>query len=140
MTYDDLCADYETKVGIRERPISRECEKLGIKNVKGLYKNGRTWIDINLTTTEKKCVLAEELGHHFTTVGNILDLRYVNNAKQERIAREWGARKLICFKKFKRATSVYKNLHDVAEELNVTEDTVITYIRMLERKGMLIRE
>ena len=26
------------------------------------------------STTERTCILAEELGHHYTTVGNIIDL------------------------------------------------------------------
>ena len=41
----------------------------------GRIKGNRIAIrqDIN-TTTEKACVLAEELGHHHTSVGNILDM------------------------------------------------------------------
>lgn len=137
MTYDELCIKYESKVKIKEHSIMRECEELGIEKVKGLYKNGHTWIEKSLTSTEKKCVLAEELGHHFTTSGNILDLRYANNAKQERIAREWGVSKLIPYDKFKMATSIYDGVHEVAEELSVTKDAIITYVKMLERKGIV---
>ena len=43
------------------------------------------------TSAEKACVLAEELGHHHTTVGNILDMSDAGNRKQERQARLWGS-------------------------------------------------
>ena len=33
--------------------------------------------------TEKACVLAEELGHHYTTVGDIIDQKESENRKQE---------------------------------------------------------
>ena len=39
--------------------------------------------------------LAEELGHHHTSVGNIIDMENVSNRKQERQARFWGYNKLI---------------------------------------------
>lgn len=32
---------------------------------------------------EKACVLAEELGHHYTAVGDIIDQSYYSNRKQE---------------------------------------------------------
>ena len=66
-----------------------------------LYNNGRIKgnriairQDIN-TTTEKACVLAEELGHHHTSVGNILDMDISANRKQERQARLHGYNHLI---------------------------------------------
>ena len=42
------------------------------------------------TQTEKSCVLAEELGHYYTTSGNILDQTDVSNRKQEYRARLYG--------------------------------------------------
>ncbi len=47
------------------------------------------------TTIEKGCVLAEELGHYYTTVGDILDQTNVSNRKQEYRARLWGYNKII---------------------------------------------
>ena len=38
---------------------------------------------------EKASVLAEELGHYYTTVGNILDQEDAGNRKQEHKARTW---------------------------------------------------
>lgn len=43
----------------------------------------------------KKCVLAEELGHYHTTVGDILDLSTASNQKQEYRARLWTYDKMI---------------------------------------------
>ena len=62
----------------------------------GRIKGNRIAIrqDIN-TTTEKACVLAEELGHHHTSVGNILDMDISANRKQERQARLHGYNHLI---------------------------------------------
>ena len=63
---------------------------LGEESLKGIYIDGNIAINTSVyNTTEKICVLAEELGHHHTSVGNIL------NMEQERQARLWGYNKLI---------------------------------------------
>lgn len=133
MTYDKLRNEYAKEVTILEHPIKSECEKLGIHGVKGLYKNNCIAIDNHLTNIEKKCTLAEELGHHYTSAGNILDMRLANSRKQERIAREWGARKLVQYNDFIRACNIYDNIYQIAEELNVTYDVVESYYNYLYR-------
>ena len=56
--------------------------------LKGLYCDGVIALDKDIETqTERACVLAEELGHHYTTVGDITDLTSMNNQKQELKAR-----------------------------------------------------
>ena len=56
--------------------------------LKGLYCDGVIALDKDIETqTERVCVLAEELGHHYTTVGDITDLTSMNNQKQELKAR-----------------------------------------------------
>ena len=48
--------------------------------IKGLYCDGVVALDKRMETeTEKKCILAEELGHHYTAVGNIVDQSSVSN-------------------------------------------------------------
>ena len=42
------------------------------------------------TQRKKACVLAEELGHYYTSAGDILALDSVTARKQERHAREWA--------------------------------------------------
>ena len=133
MTYDDLCIEYESEVTIFEHPIQIECEQIGVYGVKGLYKNNCIAIDKYISRREKKCTLGEELGHHYTSAGNILDMRYANNRKQERKAREWGANKVIDFNDFIKACNMYDNIYQIAEELEVTYDVVETYYDYLYR-------
>ena len=47
------------------------------------------------TTAEKADTLAEELGHHYTTVGDIRDQSKADNRKQELHARMWGYNRRI---------------------------------------------
>ena len=88
MTYEELL-----KLSDTENLIVKE------KNIPGyggrIYKN-RIAIHQGIdTSVEKACVLAEELGHHYTSVGCILDQTDLANRKQERQARLWGYNKLI---------------------------------------------
>ena len=87
LTYEELLIESES-----QNLIVKE------KNLPGyngrIYKN-RIAISKNLNMSEKKCVLAEELGHHHTSVGNILNMEDLSNRNQERQARLWGYNKLI---------------------------------------------
>ena len=74
------------------------------------------------TSTEKKCILLEELGHHYTSSGNILDLSVTQNRKQERTARLWAYNKQIGLRGLIQAHEYgCKNRFEVAEYLDVTE-------------------
>ena len=43
--------------------------------IKGLYSDNVIALSKNIKTeNERKCVLAEELGHHYTSSGNIIDM------------------------------------------------------------------
>ena len=92
--------------------------------IKGLYCNGTIALKDNIpTTTEKGCVLAEELGHHYTTVGDILDQSKAENRKQELHARAWAYNKMIglvgIVKSYEQGC---RSIHETAEFLNVTEE------------------
>lgn len=95
-----------------------------ISDAKGLIKNDVIGLNQTLgTVAEKACVLAEELGHYHTTVGNIINVNNVSNAKQERIARIWSYNKMIGLRGIIEAHKHNcSNRHEVAEFLNVTED------------------
>lgn len=89
----------------------------------GRIKGNRVAIRKNIKTdTEKACVLAEELGHHYTTTGNILDMTDVRNRKQERHARLWAYDRMIGLVGI---ISAYKarctNIFEMAEHLEVSE-------------------
>lgn len=92
--------------------------------IKGLYCDGTVGINSNIqTSAEKACVLAEELGHHHTTVGDILDIILSQNAKQERQARFWAYNKLIGLSGLIAAyDSGCTNRFEVAQFLDVTEE------------------
>lgn len=81
------------------------------------------------TSSRKMCVLAEELGHYYTTVGNILEQRNLNNAKQEQKARVWAYKKLLSVDKVIEAASKgYTTIWEMAEYLDVDEEFLKEYL------------
>lgn len=99
-------------------------EKNFKSQAKGLCKGNKIGISKAISTsTEKACILAEELGHHYTTVGNILDQSSVSNRKQELRARMWAYNRQIgllgIIKSYEYGC---RNLYDMAEYLEVTEE------------------
>ena len=87
LTYNDLLIEADNNCLItKEKPLRAN---------KGRIKGNRIAIKEDMIETEKKCVLAEELGHHYTTVGNIMDQTATANRKQERRARIWAYHKLL---------------------------------------------
>lgn len=99
-------------------------EKNFKSQAKGLCKSNKIGISKAISTsTEKACILAEELGHYYTTVGNILDQSSVSNRKQELRARMWAYNRQIgllgIIKSYEHGC---RNLYDMAEYLEVTEE------------------
>ncbi|MGB8455158.1 MAG: ImmA/IrrE family metallo-endopeptidase [Anaerocolumna sp.] len=80
MTYEDLQKQHENL-------FVKEVDLYEVEGLKGLYIDGCIAIDKHLSTKEKGCVLAEEIGHHLTSAGNILDQTADSNRKQEYRAR-----------------------------------------------------
>ncbi len=99
-------------------------EKRFKSNAKGLCKGTRIGISIDIKTdAEKACVLAEELGHYYTTVGNILDQNDIKNCKQELTARAWAYQKLVPIHKIVDAHNAgVTSFHELSEYLGVTEE------------------
>ena len=92
-------------------------------NILGLYCDGVIAIREDMTIPEKTCALAEELGHHETSVGNILDMTSAVNRKQERQARLWAYNKQIGLIGLVRAFEHgCQNRFEIAEYLEVTEE------------------
>lgn len=92
-------------------------------NIKGLHCDGVVAIRKDMTIPEKTCALAEELGHHETSVGNILDMTSAANRKQERQARLWAYNKQIGLIGLVRAFEHgCQNRFEIAEYLEVTEE------------------
>ena len=110
------------------------------KNVKsrldGLYIDGNIALSKNLkTSAERSAVLAEELGHHYTTIGNIIDQANPDNRKQERRARLWAYDKLIglhgIIEAFEHGC---RNRYEIAEYLDVTESFLLDTIAVYREK------
>ncbi|GIP18395.1 hypothetical protein J40TS1_40370 [Paenibacillus montaniterrae] len=118
----------EQSVYVYEKPMSR-------RN-KGLYADQVIWINKNLNTKqEKACILSEELGHYFTSSGNILDQSSISNRKQEYRARAWGYEQLIPLHRFVEAWQQdIEGRHAIAEYLEVTEDFLQHTIDHYQRK------
>jgi hypothetical protein len=89
----------------------------------GFYSDNVIMLNKDLTDKEKYCIMFEELGHHFTTVGDISDQTKIENRKQEVIARRWSYEKIIGIVDLINAhNNGCKNNYEVAEYLNVTEE------------------
>lgn len=116
MNYEELLMSKDAKgINIIDR-------KFKSNRIRGLYCDGTIALKEDMTSIEKACVLAEELGHHYTTVGNILDQSKAENRKQERRARLWAYKRAFDLVDL---VSAYKhgcrNRYEIAEYLEVTE-------------------
>lgn len=100
-------------------------EKLLLNN-DGRLKGKRIAIRQDIPTTSKKAdVLAEEMGHYYTSVGRIVEQGTLDSIKQERAARLWGYNKRIGLEGLIDAFKAHcNNLHDIAEYLDVSEDSL----------------
>lgn len=109
---------------------------LGEESLKGIYIDGNIAINTSVNnTTEKACVLAEELGHHHTSVGNILNMENISNRKQERQARFWGYNKLIGLTGIVQAFEAgCQSIHEAAEFLEVTEEYLLEAVECYQDK------
>jgi Zn-dependent peptidase ImmA (M78 family) len=99
--------------------------------LKGLYADNVIAISKQLkTSAERTCILAEELGHHYTSSGNILDQSKIENRKQELKARRWAVQKLIKVEDFIKAFEAgVRNRAELAEFLEVTEAFIATSLK-----------
>lgn len=129
MTYDDLLFETEKHgVQVIEMKFKGKCKGLYGDNVIALSK------DIE-TLKEKRCILAEELGHHHTSSGNILDNSNLSNLKQEKRARNWGYEKLVGIIDIINAYNAgTRNRYEMAEYLEVTEDFLESSIQHYKEK------
>lgn len=87
------------------------------------------------TQTEKACVLAEELGHHCTSSGNIMNQNIVFNRQQELRARMYGYNLSIGLIGIAKAfESGCRNLYEMADFLDVTEEYLKEAIESYRKK------
>lgn len=114
------------------------------RHIKGFYyKDDYTspviTLDYSVTTgIEEKCILAEELGHHYTPTGDtLIDIKENKTIirKQEYIACKWAVDKLVTLGDFVNAfKSGARNKFEVAEYLDITEDFLNKIINIYYRR------
>lgn len=90
----------------------------------GRIKGRKIAIRQSIPTLRKKAdVLAEELGHYYTTVGRIIEQDSVSDRKQEHIARLWSYNKRIGLSGLVKGYKAHcTNRHELAEYLEVSEE------------------
>ncbi len=116
MTYEELLNEADIAgLIVKEKPL---------QSSDGRIFGNRVAIRKNIPTLkEKSCVLAEELGHYYTTVGNIIDMQDIRNVKQERKARVWAYDELIGLTGLIRAFErCCQSRYEIADFLGVTEE------------------
>ncbi|GGJ61731.1 ImmA/IrrE family metallo-endopeptidase [Virgibacillus salexigens] len=127
--YETLVQEaFDNNVVVEERYMS--------KRNKGLYGDNVIWINKNLETlVERTCVIAEELYHHYFTIGDITELSVIQNLKQEHFARRRAAKRLVTLEGLVEA---YKNYcyskYEIAEYLRVTEPFLEMSIKYYHEK------
>lgn len=135
MTYEELLLEAETSgIAIKELPL---------QSSDGRIKGKRIAIRRDIPTLAKKAdVLAEELGHYYTSVGRIVEQDSVNARKQERTARLWAYNKRIGLTGILKAFQNHcTSRYEIAEYLGVSEDTLaeaLEYYRQIYGEGVMV--
>ena len=93
-----------------------------------------------------RCVIAEELGHHYTTVGDQLPKHYFSGmdrviaSKAEYKALKWAALHLMPYQHLIQAFHKgYHEVWDLADYFDVTEDMITFRLSLLRLKHTNIR-
>lgn len=112
-------------------------------NIKGFYYHTDCIPPIITVSTtldnskEETCVIAEELGHYYTSFGNLLTDSKLDKTvirKQEEQAKRWAIKKLVTLKKIVAAfENGARNISELAEYLDVTNEFLLQSIETYNR-------
>ena len=127
LTYDELLIEGDNEnLIVKEKPLL---------STDGRIKGNKVAIRNSLTTIQKKCVLAEELGHHHTTSGDIIKQNTVLDRKQEEKARLWAYDKLVGLIGIINAYKAgCRNRYEIAEYLDVDESFLTDALKRYRAK------
>lgn len=126
MDYDVLLTEADSlSLTVKEKPLQAH---------DGRIRGDRIAIREDIeTNVQKACVLAEELGHHQTTAGDIMDQSIAANRKQELRARAWAYNHMVglmgLISAFEHGC---QSRYEAADYLDVTEEFLeeaVTYYR-----------
>lgn len=97
--------------------------KFQTDRIKGLYADGVIAMSKDIdTSAERACVLAEEIGHHLTASGGIIDQTDTSSRKQELKGRIWAYNRLIGLTGIVNAYRAgCRSRYEIAQSLEVTE-------------------
>ena len=113
--------------------------------VKGLYFDNIIVLHKRIDTqSEKNCILAEELGHYFTSSGVHLDQSSKETIKQEKQAQRWATKQMLDPQRLIDAfKSGVRNRWELAQFLEVTEEFIedsLVFLKKLHGDCMTIGE
>jgi len=113
-------------------------EKKFKSTAKGIIKGNKIGMRYDLPVIEKVSVLAEEIGHYHTAVGDFTDQTKLENRKKERLGRAWAYQYLIPLDRIIEAGQAgVEGRFAVAEYLEVTEEFLQETIEYYQRKHEL---
>ena len=130
MKYEDLLE--ESRAGniyvIENADFKSSADGLINGNVIGINKRLQSFC-------KRTCTLAEELGHYYTTIGDITRQDAASNHMQELRARVWAYNRLIGLNGI---VNAYRHgchsLHDTADYLEVTEEFLLEALQYYKGK------
>jgi Zn-dependent peptidase ImmA (M78 family) len=135
----------QQKIIIDEYPLGEELRAIYLK-IREL-ENPIIFLNKNLSyySPETRCVLAEELGHYFTTIGNALyqhrnysDVLMVN--KIEKAAIRWAGHFLIPNEELYQALQHGQpSLYELAQKFNVTEGFAKARLQIFKEEEYALR-
>lgn len=131
MKYEELLEEAENNgVSVDERYPFKSSK------LKGLYYNNNIALSKNIqTNAERATIIAEELGHHYTAVGNILDQSSVANRKVERLGRIYAYNRLVGILGIIKAYEYgCQNRYEISMYLDVTEDFLDESLKFYRQK------
>lgn len=128
MTYEELLKEADSLgIIVKEKPLYSGDGRI-LKNKIAIRRDIPTQV-------KKACILAEELGHYYTTYGDILDQSDTGNRKQELRARKWAYDRQIGLIGIIRCYEHgCQSIAEMADYLEVTEEFLHEALSHYKRK------
>lgn len=129
---EKLMAEYDNDLTI-------EFSKDLPKGIPGYIMDTHIVINANLRFDKALAVLAEEIGHHETSAGDILNYDDYRSMRQETKARRWSYKKLIPYRQLIDFVTKKDVVHryELAEEFGVPEEFIEETLRMYSVEGYI---
>lgn len=99
-------------------------------------------LNISIQSSQKltKCVLAHELGHHFTTAGQHVVVATATQlykvAKFERLANDWATDVLVPGDEFLKVVQKQYSFHEIANYFDVVPELIVHRAKRIYENGI----